>query len=948
MDEPSTSGSTNHSNKKCSICYSDTHEKVIEVKTPKGKESVKNSSIERHDNLLSNINIQEPLFVHSSCRKDYVNVKKTSTAKRQYEERKSLSISPPKRKLRKSCESIYSSNENIAVFEWKEQCFICEKEANIDNEKKKPVSKRKKIVIISSLDIVQNLKIILAPLNDDFHRAIWKRIQGDPSNLIDAGARYHRDCYQQLLNEKNKKVLDKNELYTLKLNAAMEEIYSFLLSSYECQFDITQLIESIKKSDVIPNEKTIISRLKNKFGDKIVVSSRMGGTTYICFSNDLYDILSAAWYNRKKRDSVEEEENHIVDSAAELIRRKIRSTVCRTDHYPASDEMLMDINQNIPPQLLRLLTHVIYKDKEQTFENENIYSKKITSIAHAIMSVARPMSFISPLQLAAGIAFHRKFGSRKIIEICHGLGFCCSYSEVGRYEVCAALQKNRSLKDPFLQIVSDNSDFNICTIDGRNTFHFLGSIEIITPATTLQKRSPIKRIPFSEIPKASELIADQKIHIELYTKKAGSGLKTIVVENLSEDPSFNLTLLDKLNFLWLYLKYTRNYNFIGWNGFMSMLTTCRSDYTVSKINFLPFVNRSPSDYSTLYTVLKYASDLVQKEGMKSLIITFDQPLYVKARDIVAASNFYGVQIIVRLGCFHLLMSFMGCIGYIMAGSGLKDILSVIFAEGSVDKILDGHSYARAVRAHFILQQVLSMLIIEQLKNNADFNELLNDEDALSFEMDIDRIESNENFEKISEIFQSKIDEIEKRGKTCKLWVLYYKMVSLLKKIIAAERMGNWKLHLQCVELALPFFHAAGHFNYAKSARLYLQDMRNLEKTMDPVEYKKFTDDGFFTSRRSNEFFAGIFSDQTIEQTLMRAMSVEGGPFKRGATTSVVLKWIKGIILTFILCYIIYIYYLYYIYICYIMLYYYILHLYYVIFSRCYIYKRYYRKLRRIL
>lgn len=67
--------------------------------------------------------------------------------------------------------------------------------------------------------------------------------------------------------------------------------------------------------------------------------------------------------------------------------------------------------------------------------------------------------------------------------------------------------------------------------------------------------------------------------------------------------------------------------------------------------------------------------------------------------------------------------------------------------------------------------------------------------------------------------------------------------------------------------------------------------------MDPVEYKKFTDDGFFTSRRSNSYWSGIFSDQTIEKTLMRAMSVEGGPFKRGCTESVVFKWIKGVIYT---------------------------------------------------
>lgn len=68
--------------------------------------------------------------------------------------------------------------------------------------------------------------------------------------------------------------------------------------------------------------------------------------------------------------------------------------------------------------------------------------------------------------------------------------------------------------------------------------------------------------------------------------------------------------------------------------------------------------------------------------------------------------------------------------------------------------------------------------------------------------------------------------------------------------------------------------------------------------MDPHEFKKFTEDRYFTSRRSNEFYAGIFSDQIIsDPTLMRAMSVEDEPFKRGTTASTLFKWIKGVIYT---------------------------------------------------
>lgn len=80
------------------------------------------------------------------------------------------------------------------------------------------------------------------------------------------------------------------------------------------------------------------------------------------------------------------------------------------DEYPASDKMFDDMDKNIPSYLLRFLNNIIYKDKEQSDNNNKNYSKKISSISHAIMLSARPKSFISPLQLAVGATFYRKFG----------------------------------------------------------------------------------------------------------------------------------------------------------------------------------------------------------------------------------------------------------------------------------------------------------------------------------------------------------------------------------------------------------------------------------------------------------------------------------------------------------------------------------------------------------
>ncbi len=93
------------------------------------------------------------------------------------------------------------------------------------------------------------------------------------------------------------------------------------------------------------------------------------------------------------------------------------------------------------------------------------------------------------------------------------------------------------------------------------------------------------------------------------------------------------------------------------------------------------------------------------------------------------------------------------------------------------------------------------------------------------------------------------------------------MVDIAKVFIWAERTGKLKMHVQAVEHTLPFFAAAGHNNYAKCARVYLQKMRGLEKNRGDVY--NLLSAGHFTLRRHSKLWAGIWTDMFIEQTLMR-------------------------------------------------------------------------------
>lgn len=248
-------------------------------------------------------------------------------------------------------------------------------------------------------------------------------------------------------------------------------------------------------------------------------------------------------------------------------------------------------------------------------------------------------------------------------------------------------------------------------------------------------------------------------------------------------------------------------------------------------------------------------------------------------------------VVVRLGGFHLLMSFLECIGFIMAGSGLKEVMCTVFAAHSVDKMLTGHAFSRAVRGHLLVQSVLADIILNSLEvsdeQKAEVTDLLTKlkDETLTNDM----IKESTQLCLLQTQMKTALSYFEARGPTAALWVQHFHMVSLMMQFIESERSGNWELHLCSVQQMLPFFHASGHLQYAKCAHLYLQDMRSLHNT-HPESYDEFTK--HFAVSRSDSPGSGNWSDMTIELTLMRSMKTHGGLTSgRGITDSVLAKWI---------------------------------------------------------
>ena len=128
-----------------------------------------------------------------------------------------------------------------------------------------------------------------------------------------------------------------------------------------------------------------------------------------------------------EKESNEKEECLRILNSCTIIHEDIRSVVIDKTNYPSANEMFDNINDQIPYNLTYFLEEVILKNKRKLDQ----FKLKCTSISHVVMAAARSRLFKSRLQLGLSIFFHRRFGSKRILDILSSLGVTASYNETG-------------------------------------------------------------------------------------------------------------------------------------------------------------------------------------------------------------------------------------------------------------------------------------------------------------------------------------------------------------------------------------------------------------------------------------------------------------------------------------------------------------------------------------
>lgn len=96
----------------------------------------------------------------------------------------------------------------------------------------------------------------------------------------------------------------------------------------------------------------------------------------------------------------------------------------------------------------------------------------------------------------------------------------------------------------------------------------------------------------------------------------------------------------------------------------------RQSRTKTGIAYVPFLDMAPAEPDTIKTAMVRAQSLTSLAGQEWTIFTNDQQLYQVTVHVIWTNKHLFARFIPRLGGMHMIMCFVGSVGFLMAGSGL--------------------------------------------------------------------------------------------------------------------------------------------------------------------------------------------------------------------------------------------------------------------------------------
>ncbi len=444
-------------------------------------------------------------------------------------------------------------------------------------------------------------------------------------------------------------------------------------------------------------------RLKNTFPQLVFHSPKARNRSDIVFAECLETgkVVETYMSQEQLSDSDEEtEETHETERNAPpanhrpslkemyfsaLSLREIFRECAAQDWYTTWPPVAADINvanvkKLVPPVIFNFFAWGLgfsddpEESKYVTLDDDR--SLKLFSVCQDLLYIFSGGRTQTPKSLALAMAVRQISGCSNLITLLNGFGHCVSLSSTMAYDTALAqLSLNTSnvipkgfIAERHVNVVYDNIDFG--EEAGKQTHVTNG---IIIQQVTSENNDDNNR-ETTVIKKTQRSLKVPDITLKPYSigvKKTPAFNIPDSIEDYGENEKTNISLKTDLAYVLVKMHNRSGESPLpGWTGFNTMLTETEIPKE-SRIGYLPVIDNSPTEYSTINAILEKGVDIANALQLDYIVMVFDEAVYSKVQQVRWKNEIFCNKLIVRLGEFHTIMSFLSAISKLFEDAGLK-------------------------------------------------------------------------------------------------------------------------------------------------------------------------------------------------------------------------------------------------------------------------------------
>ena len=554
----------------------------------------------------------------------------------------------------------------------------------------------------------------------------------------------------------------------------------------------------------------------------------------------------------------------------------------------------LECNAKIPTELEMFLSLLFTKD---TVSKTPKIQRLIISIGQDICRAATSGEWKLPKHILLSMTLRHLYRSEQLVTILNRMGHCENYCYTLEMETALAkaiaetstLLSTQIIRAPESRSVFhsefDNFDQLLNSITGKDSVHTAHGIMLQEIAGPSKSHTGL-RVEMSSIERTKE----RSLHLtatelpECYMTVRQNPKLTINQRTYpGGEESFHEASLKQMLWILARMNGQSTQKLIpGISGFLS--TTGKTPDSLTSIDYYPVIASPITEYRTVQECLRYAESATHEVQQRFIITTFDMGVCMKAYPITWNNPDRYQNHIILIGTFHLECAFMRMLGKKMDGSGLADILleAGLIGSGSLQGVLSGKHYDRALHCHKTVTEALEQLLMRQYQEgqndelSQDGQKILNDVVTNCSPNSIKLAMNNEAVRQYLDRFLAYREECRKGalGKTAQLWLSYMDHVRVLLALIHAVKHNNFTLYAYCIHAMTPIFFSFGGQNYARYLSFFSMFLCNIESSHPGAT--DLLKQGAISVARS--FIPGNCSDvdKTMEETFMRHAKSRGG------------------------------------------------------------------------